>query len=524
MLGCLKRPIDLEVQLSKMGEKMELVWQELKIQEKAEICLKAKAIDQDQEIAQLKATIAEQRKDITLLQEQNEKLLQEQKQMALILEQQTERPFKLQQSKKLHVDEEIGQVFTGLSPDLLCLMPKLMNTTGIVFYPEEGKVRVIGTTEEEREKYITRFQTTYQNILQNMKLRTEDIAVPQNIPPYEVASVIATTNEKYDQCHFEFSFDADKSSIHVVSTSSRQFDQAKKIIADKLHTHVHVHGKPSSPSPLGDCQVIMTFSDRHGKRTLTVKKADICKEEVDIIVNAANSSLSHGAGVALALDRASNGELTQHSMKQIDQHGKVYVGDVALTKGGGQLKCKFVIHAVCPTATPITSDTLCEELLYSAVTRALSVAQSLSGCKSIAFPAISTGVFGVNCDLAAKTIINAILSFNYSSSKLSDLRIVIIDQPTYSCFAEHLIVKKALGEDATKGASGKGPGNNTSTGAKGSSFGSGKGHAYGNNKSKGNGGKGSAGDNVGDGGAPYGRSQSHGSISSSHSDNDDDWN
>ena len=97
---CLKRPI--EVQLSKMGEKMELVWQELKIQKKAEICLKAKAIDQDQEIAQLKATIAEQRKDITLLQEQNEKLLQEQKQMALILEQQTERPFKLQQSKKLH--------------------------------------------------------------------------------------------------------------------------------------------------------------------------------------------------------------------------------------------------------------------------------------------------------------------------------------------------------------------------------------------------------------------------------------
>ena len=327
-----------------------------------------------------------------------------------------------------------------------------------MFCPEEGKVRVIGTTEEEREKCITRFQTTYQNILQNRKLRTEDIAVPQNVPPYEVASVIATTNEKYDQCHF--SFNTDKSSIHVVSTSSRQFDQAKKIIADKLHTHVHVHGKPSSPSPLGDCQV-MTFSDRHGKRTLTVKKADICKEEVDIIVNAANSSLAHGAGVALALDKASNGELTRHSKKQIDQHGKVHVnvGDVALTKGGGQLKCKFVIHAVGPTASPTTSNTLCEELLYSAVTRALSKAQSLSSCKSIAFPAISTGVFGVNRDLAAEAIINAILSFNYSSSKLSDLRIVIIDQPTYSCFAEHLVVKKALGEGATKDASGKGPGN-----------------------------------------------------------------
>ena len=65
---------------------------------------------------------------------------------------------------------------------------------------------------------------------------------------------------------------------------------------------------------------------------------------------------------------------------------------------------------------------------------------------------------------------------------------------------------------------------NTSTGAKGSSSGSGKGHS---NKSKGNGGKGSAGGkkaNVGDGGAPYvyGRSQSHDSVSSSHSDNDDD--
>ena len=231
---CLKRPI--EVQLLK---KMELMWQELKLRETAEISLKAKVLDQEQEIAQLKVIVAGQRKDITSLQEENEKLLQEQKQMALMLKQmdkQTEKPFKLQQS-------DSGAItFTEVSPDLLHVIPKLMNTTGMVLHPKEGKAQVIATTDEEREKCVMRFQAFYQNILQNRNLRTEDIIVPQNISPHEVDTLVATTNDKYDQCHF--SFDVSKSSIHVVSTSSRQFDQAKKVVADGLR----LRGKSGGPS------------------------------------------------------------------------------------------------------------------------------------------------------------------------------------------------------------------------------------------------------------------------------------
>ena len=176
-----------------------------------------------------------------------------------------------------------------------------------------------------------------------------------------------------------------------------------------------------------------------GSCTIKVVMSDICKEDVDIIVNAANSQLKHGGGVALALDKASNFELSKYSQEKIIQCGNIMPGEIALTKGGGNLLCKYIIHAVGPTATPTSSASLCQDLLNSAVTKALYKAQEMA-CSSIAFPAISTGIFGVDCDLAADAIINAILSVS-TSLKLIDIRIVIIDKPTYSCFAKHLLMK-----------------------------------------------------------------------------------
>ena len=85
-------------------------------------------------------------------------------------------------------------------------------------------------------------------------------------------------------------------------------------------------------------------------RRVTIKLGDIVEEEVDVIVNAANNHLLHGAGVAVAIDKASYGLVQQESSKFIQHAGTLQTGEVVKTKAGGKLRCKTVIHAVGPIA------------------------------------------------------------------------------------------------------------------------------------------------------------------------------
>ena len=86
-----------------------------------------------------------------------------------------------------------------------------------------------------------------------------------------------------------------------------------------------------------------------------------------------------------------------------------------------------------PIATPFVSDQKCSELLHQAVTNTLIEAQKLKA-SSISFPAISTGVFAVKKELAAEAILNAILMFNFTSDKLKDMHIVLLNST--SCYKD----------------------------------------------------------------------------------------
>ena len=91
---------------------------------------------------------------------------------------------------------------------------------------------------------------------------------------------------------------------------------------------------------------------------VTVKRGDMVLEEADIIVNAANSDLKHWGGLACALDKASNGELQKRSAVYTRKYGKVVVGEVCVTNGGGRLRCKYVVHAVGPIASECKSESI----------------------------------------------------------------------------------------------------------------------------------------------------------------------
>lgn len=163
--------------------------------------------------------------------------------------------------------------------------------------------------------------------------------------------------------------------------------------------------------------------------TVRVVHGDLTQSDTDAIVNAANSYLQHGGGVAAAIVRKGGKVIQEES----DRIGYVPVGGAALTSGGS-LKARYVIHAVGPMWGEGNED----EKLQKAVRSVLSLAAEQK-FSSFAMPAISAGIFGFPKDRCARIIVKEIarfLSENTSSLKQAD--IVLMDPDIIKFFIEEL--------------------------------------------------------------------------------------
>src|SRR5262245_4333127 len=130
-------------------------------------------------------------------------------------------------------------------------------------------------------------------------------------------------------------------------------------------------------------------------------QGDITVQEVDAIVNAANSELAGGGGVDGAIHRAAGPILMQQTDERYPQGCPT---GSAVPTDGGRLKARYVFHAVGPVWRGGTANEA--DLLASAFRRCLELAVE-HACDSVAFPAISTGVYGYPKDLAAAVSLGA---------------------------------------------------------------------------------------------------------------------
>lgn len=157
---------------------------------------------------------------------------------------------------------------------------------------------------------------------------------------------------------------------------------------------------------------------------LTALRGDITEQDVDAIVNAANSALAGGGGVDGAIHRAAGEAELQAACRAL---GGCDTGDAKATPGF-RLKAKWIIHAVGPVwrGGGLQED----ELLASCYRRSLEVADEL-GALSIAFPAISTGIYGFPRDRAARI---AVATIRGATTAVDDVRLVAFDAATLELY------------------------------------------------------------------------------------------
>lgn len=168
----------------------------------------------------------------------------------------------------------------------------------------------------------------------------------------------------------------------------------------------------------------------HINRTLLeLLEGDITQMDTDAIVNAANEYLAHGGGVAGAIARKGGPIIQQESDQWIRRHGLVPTGSVAVTSGG-HLKARYVIHAVGPIydGSPRSA-----ALLASAVRSALRAADDY-GLKSVALPAISTGIFGYPLEEAAQVILSATVEYLRGETGLERVVLCLYGRPALETF------------------------------------------------------------------------------------------
>ena len=169
-----------------------------------------------------------------------------------------------------------------------------------------------------------------------------------------------------------------------------------------------------------------------GTCRLELQQGDIVRQQVDAIVNAANSELAGGGGVDGAMHRAAGPSVMAETERRYPQGCPT--GSAVVT-AAGQLPAKFVFHAVGPVWRGGQDRE--PELLRSAIEKCLELAVE-NQCGSLAFPAISTGVYGYPKDLAAEMLLRTIRDFLQTRQQPKLVRMVLFDGGTYGAFARVL--------------------------------------------------------------------------------------
>lgn len=168
-----------------------------------------------------------------------------------------------------------------------------------------------------------------------------------------------------------------------------------------------------------------------GKLKVSLRQGDITDETVDAIVNAANTRFWMGSGVAGAIKRRGGVEIETEAMN----HGPAEPG-AAVATTAGRLAARYCIHAAVMGDDLVT----CGDFIRRATRNALELAEKL-GVRSIALPALGTGVGCFPAADCARLMLDTVVEFSRSHEQPADIRFVLFDEPTFTAFANELATR-----------------------------------------------------------------------------------
>jgi O-acetyl-ADP-ribose deacetylase (regulator of RNase III) len=165
---------------------------------------------------------------------------------------------------------------------------------------------------------------------------------------------------------------------------------------------------------------------------ITVVRGDITEQDVDAVVNAANSSLMGGGGVDGAIHRRGGPAILAECKRvRAERYPDGLPTGEAVATGGGDLPARWVIHTVGPVYAKGEDRS---DLLASCHVASLRVADEV-GARTVAFPAISTGAYGYPLEEAASVAVGAV---HGTGTDVREVRFVLFDQTAYRAFEEAL--------------------------------------------------------------------------------------
>lgn len=167
---------------------------------------------------------------------------------------------------------------------------------------------------------------------------------------------------------------------------------------------------------------------RFGNTVVTVQQGDITHLAVDAIVNAANTHLWMGGGVAGAIKRTGGDEIEQEAMRR----APIEAGEAVAT-GAGRLPCRYVIHAAT-MGQDLTTD---GPTIRAATRASLRTADDLA-LASLALPALGTGVGGFPLDEAAQLMVEEITAYLRRSTRLQSIILVGLNAEASEAFTQAL--------------------------------------------------------------------------------------
>jgi O-acetyl-ADP-ribose deacetylase len=165
-----------------------------------------------------------------------------------------------------------------------------------------------------------------------------------------------------------------------------------------------------------------------GDSVIELVQGDITTLAVDAVVNAANKHLQHGGGVALALSRKGGPGVQAESDALIARLGPLEAGQAVIT-GGGRLPAPWIIH----TVGPIWGEGDEDQKLRSAIGSCLRLADE-KGLKSIAFPAVSAGIYRFPLDRCARILIDTATEYLKGKTGIEMVVFCLFDEKTYETF------------------------------------------------------------------------------------------